>query len=524
MVGRQLGGGLVNVEEKLSSGLILGEILARNARKYPNKNCLVIDEHRATFDQLNRRTNQLAQGLIMAGVKKGERVGLLMNNCFEIIECFMASCKLGAVSVPVNARLGASEIKYILNHSDCTVLFSHNDLLSRIEGIRKEISSIRKYIGVGPETPPWAEPYESFVRDTAGGEPLVLVEDGDEAFIIYTSGTTGRPKGAVLTHKNLWINIATAALEYRLMFEDCYLISAPLFHVAALTGLLIFWFVGATNIFLSRFDPRKTMETIESERVTVAFGVPSMWFDILALPDLGNFDNRSLRYIWSGGAPLPLEVKKKLKSRFQGVQSFDIFGQTELCGAAVILKPKDYEKKQASVGLPMATVEIKVVDDNDHDVKTGEVGEIVYRGPTVMKEYYKDPEATMEAMRGGWFHSGDLVRRDNEGFVWVVDRKNDMIISGGENIYPAEIEEVLYTHPKVKEVAVVGARDERLGEIVRAFVVVREGGEMTEDEVIEFCKSNLASYKKPRRVDFLEELPKNAVGKVLKTNLRYGPV
>jgi acyl-CoA synthetase (AMP-forming)/AMP-acid ligase II len=506
--------------EKLGRGLILGELLARNARKYTHKCALIIDEDRVAFGQLNRRVNQLAHGLGAWRVKKGQKVAILMDNCFEMMESYVALWKLGAVAVPLNTRLAEAELSYILNHSDAILLLSQGNLLSRVEKIRKELPAIRGYVGVGMDLPSWAEPYESFLKNRSEEEPLQDVEDEDEACIMYTSGTTGRPKGAVMTHKNFFINALASAMEYRIVFEDCYLIPAPWFHMAGLAGVLEFWVVGATNATLTHFDPVKMMETIHSAQATVAFGVPSMWFVILALPKLNDYNASALRYIFSGGAILPMEIKKRLQNQFPGVQFFDIFGQTEMCPVTMMLKPKNYFDKQGSVGLPIATVEVKVVDDDDNEVKTGEVGEIIYRGPSVLKEYYKNPEGTREAMRNGWFHGGDLVRRDEDGFIYVVDRKKDMIISGGENIYPAEIEEVLYTHPKVLEAAVVGAPDERWGEIVRVFIVLKEGEEMNEEDLIEFCKSRLASFKKPRRVDFVKELPRNAAGKVLKQDLR----
>ncbi|TEU03027.1 MAG: acyl-CoA synthetase, partial [Dehalococcoidia bacterium] len=266
------------------------------------------------------------------------------------------------------------------------------------------------------------------------------------------------------------------------------------------------------------------METIEKERINTILLIPAMTFFLLQLPDLEKYDTSSLRVWATGAAILPTETRKQIMKHFPNVKIFDLFGQTEMSPLVSALRHSESQGRETSVGRALPFIEIRVVDDNDNDVPVGTVGEAIYRGPTVMKEYYKNPEATAEAMRGGWFHSGDLVRRDEEGFIYIVDRKKDMIITGAENIYPAEIEEVLFKHPKILECAVIGVHDEEWGESVKAIVVCKEGESLTAEEVVEFCKEHLASYKKPKSVDFMDSLPRNPAGKVLKTVLRekYG--
>jgi fatty-acyl-CoA synthase len=299
----------------------------------------------------------------------------------------------------------------------------------------------------------------------------------------------------------------------------------PIFHLAAFAFSQICFFFGATLVLSTEvFDPVNIMENIQKEKVTAILLIPAMSNFLLMLPDLDKYDTSSLQIWISGGAILPTETRKQVRKHFPNVKIFDMFGQTEMSPVVSGLQPSESEGCETSVGKPLPFIEVRVVDDNDNDVPVGMVGEAAYRGPTVMKEYYKNPQATKEAMRGGWFHGGDLVKRDAEGYIYVVDRKKDMIVSGGENIYPAEIEEILYGHTKILECAVIGVHDDKWGESVKAVVVCKPGEQLTEKEVTDYCKNHLASYKKPRSVDFVDSLPRSAVGKVLKTVLReqYG--
>ncbi len=272
------------------------------------------------------------------------------------------------------------------------------------------------------------------------------------------------------------------------------------------------------------FNPQEVLQLIDGEKIDSILLIPAMANFLLAMPDLDQYDTSSLKVWISGASVLPTETRNRFLARFPQVKIFDCFGQTESCGIVSILRPSDAERKQASVGKALPYIEIRVVDDEDRDVPVGEVGEAVYRGPNMSQGYYENPEANAKALRGGWFHSGDLVRQDEEGFIYIVDRKTDMIVSGGENIYPAEVEDVLYKHPKILEAAVIGVHDEQWGETVKAIVVPKRGETLTEEEVIEFCKDHLASYKKPKSVDFVDALPRNPAMKVLKTTLRekYG--
>ncbi|MHB1126689.1 MAG: long-chain-fatty-acid--CoA ligase [Bacillota bacterium] len=508
----------------MSRKLVFGELTAKNARKFGDREALVFNDKRYTWKHLDERVNRLANALANLGVQKNEKVAFLFFNCNEIVECYFSVAKTGAVSVPVNFRLAPREMEYILNNSDAVVLILDQRFLPAIQQIREGLPLVRHFIVLGEDIPEGMLRYDQLLAENSPIRPEIIVDNEDNALIMYTSGTTGKPKGAVLTHHNSLFNAITIGSQIMLKPSDVSLCTAPLFHTAALCNILFFAFAGGKTVVLESFDPRVVMENIVRERVTYMFLVPAMWVAVLQLPDLNNFDCNTLRIAGTGAAIMPIEVKKRIMGQFPNVGIFDTFGQTEMSPCTTTLRPEFAETKQGSVGQALPLVEFRVVDEEMNDVAIGQVGEIVYRGPNTMKEYYKNPEATAETFIGGWFHSGDMVRVDAEGFVFIVDRKKDMIISGGENIYPAEVEAAIYLHPKVLEVAVIGIADEKWGESVKAIVVLKENETMTEEALVEFCTQHLARYKKPRSVDFIEALPRNPSGKVLKTELRkiYG--
>jgi len=501
--------------------LLVDEMLIRSARRFPNKLAIIDNEIRMPYHLLQSRVSNLAGWFQSQGIKKGEKVALLLYNSIEFTECFFALAKIGAVAVPVNFRLQKLEFEYILDNSDSKMLVAHHDFIDVIEQIRPNLPLLENVIildeGVEEEHSYFC--YHS-IFDNAFTPLLEELKDDDDFIIVYTSGTTGKPKGAVLTHKNIFMNAINMVLECGLNKDEVQIIGTPLFHIGGISAMTMLMVVGGTSILHRKFEPEHTLRTIEAEKVTYAFMVPSMWNILLEIPFFERFNVNSLRIICCGAASTPLELKKKLMKNFPNAGVFDTFGHTELSASTATLKASDSLLKTGSVGLPYSNVEVRVVDENMQDVEPGEVGEIIYRGPTTMKEYYKNPVETMEAFRGGWLHSGDLVKYDEDGYLTVVDRKKDMIISGGENIYPKEIEEVLYTHPDILEAAVVGVPDEKWGETVKAFVVTRNGKILTEQEVVDYCTEQIARYKKPHYVEFIDELPKNASGKILKTKLR----
>jgi acyl-CoA synthetase (AMP-forming)/AMP-acid ligase II len=522
------------IEEALGRRLLVGETIARNSRKFPDKEALIYGKTRLTYRKFNSRINQLAHALLDLGIKKGSKVAILAFNCNQFLEAYYALAKIGGVAVPLNFRLHPEELTYIVNHSDAEAFIAGEAFVETVKGMKKELPQVKRYVAISDKPVKGMLNYETWISKYSDDEPLVPLDEDDPAFIMYTAGTTGRPKGAVITHKNetvMWMLagmyvFTEPGIHGGLRVWDYKSFAAPpIFHLAAFGFCQFNFFAGATIVLPEEvFDPAYIMKTIQDEKINAILMVPAMANFMMLLPDLEKYDTSSLRIWISGAAILPTETRKQIQRFFPNARVFDMFGQTEMSPVVTALLPSESEGRETSVGRVLPFIEMRIVDENDNDVPVGEVGEAVYRGPTVMKEYYKDPKATAEAMRGGWFHSGDLLRADKDGFVYVVDRKKDMIISGGENIYPAEIEEVLYKHPKILECAVIGVFDEKWGESVKAVVVCKPGEKLTEQEVIEYCKQHLASYKKPRSVDFVDSLPRSTVGKVLKRVLReqYG--
>ena len=501
--------------------LNIGGFLRRAAERHGDKPALIFEGQKISFRQLNTRVNRLARALLSLGARKGDKVGLLFFNSPEFVESFLAAAKIGAIVVPLNFRLVGRELSYILNHSDSRFVFLGADFSEVIRGIQGNLGPVEKYIVAGDFSHPPMLRYERLIAKEVDEELGILVQEEEEAAILYTSGTTGRPKGAVITHKNIIWNEINYIIDKDLRVSDVALLVSPMFHAGGLNNMLSHIFLGSTLVLHRQFSPQAVMEDIEKEKITVLQTMaPTMYNLILQLPDLRRYNVSSVRSVMSGGAILPVETKRKIQELFPGAGIQDSYGLTEVTSTGTALKPEFALQKIACVGKPFFTLDARLVDEQGQDVAAGQVGEILLRGPNVMKEYYKDSGATGETLRGGWLHTGDLARKDAEGFLYIVDRKKDMIISGAENIYPREIEEVLYTHSKILEAAVIGVPDAVWGEAVKAVVVLKPGEKMTAAEVIDFCKVNLASYKKPRSVDFVPELPKTTSGKIAKMILR----
>jgi len=503
-----------------------GAQLARSAHRFPDKEAFRFLERSLTFGELDARATRVARALRERGVEAGDRVALLMPNGLEVVEAIFGVCRLGAVAVPVNFRLVADEIAYLLRHSGAKLLVVDASLAEVAAKARAQAPELARALVVGgdPEAAgPGAEPYEGALG-AASDEPLVVdVPDHAPAFLMYTSGTTGRPKGALLSHFNLAMNSLNGMIEQRISGEDeVWLAGLPLFHIGGLNGILPYVMTGGTSILwpTGHFDPVEAVDELERSRVTGCFFVATQWQQICAVPGVRERDFALRRIAWGASTALP-SVLETMAEVFRGVPLYTFFGQTEMSSVTTVLRGEHSLTKLGSVGRPCVNVDIRVVDDAMNEVPAGEVGEIVYRGPTVMQGYWNDPEATAAAFEGGWFHSGDLVRRDEDGFFWVVDRKKDMIISGGENIYSAEVEAAIDAHPGVAEVAVIGVPDPRWMETPWAVVVPTDpANPPSAEEIVAHCREKLASYKKPTRVIFTDALPRNASGKVLKVALR----
>ncbi|PIC62780.1 acyl-CoA synthetase [Sporosarcina sp. P13] len=505
----------------LSQQLLIGELLKQASHKTPNKESFVYEEERLTYKQMDDRATHLAGWLQSKGIKKNDKVGFILKNGLPFVEVFFGVSMSGGVGVPINFRLAANELEYIINNSDSKILIIDNEFAEVINSIRNKIPKVEAIIIVNNSSAiDNCITYSSIFGEASIYTPCEDLTDNDPGMIVYTSGTTGKPKGAVLTHKNLCINRLLVIWETKTPLYAKQLIIPPLFHVAAMAGLIKNCLINGTAVIQRNFDPEDTLLTIEKEKINSLMLVPAMWNSILQVSNLERYDLSSVIECSSGGAVCPLELKKKIMSTFKNASYNESLGQTEMSPAATSLNNLDVIRKTKSVGKPILGVEARIVDENMNDVPVGEVGEIVYRGPSVMKEYYNNPEGTKEAFKGGWFHSGDIVRADEEGFIYIVDRKKDMLISGGENIYPIEIEEVLHAHPSILECAIVGVPDINWGESVKAFIVLRHGKELSAEEVIEYCTEHLASYKKPKFVEFVDQLPRNASGKIMKQVLR----
>jgi len=499
----------------------VGQILTITSNKFPKRIAAVFENERLTYQEFNERVNRFAHFLLRMGLTRGEKVGVLLFNSIPLVEIFFASAKTGGVFTPINFRFTAEEVFYILDHSDARFFIYGEEFSELVEKIRSRLTKVKFYFSVGDSLPLSILNYEACLRESLPQEPEIPLSEADECQLMYTSGTTGKPKGALLTHGNLLWNLFNTILGREEKEGETSLVIGPLYHTAALNNhFLTRVAMAGTSILVRHFDPDKVMKIIEEEKVTVISGAPAVYHLMLSLPE-GRYDTRSITKCTTGASILPNETKEKLVKLFPNLSGiYDVYGCTEATPSIAILKAKDSLKKRECVGPPVFFIEVRVVDDQDRDPPVGEVGELICRGPNVMKGYYKDEEATREALRGGWLHTGDIGRTDEEGFIYIVDRKKDMIVSGGENIYPREIEEILYSHPKIEDAAIIGVPDPLWGESVKAVIVLKKGATMSEEEVIEYCKSHLASYKKPKSVEFMENLPRNPSGKVLKTVLR----
>jgi acyl-CoA synthetase (AMP-forming)/AMP-acid ligase II len=488
--------------------------------KYPQKRAVVVEEQACTFAELHQRTQRLAGGLLKLGLCKGDKVALLMLNRIEFSEIYFGVLRCGGILVALNARLKGQELSYMIQHSEARVLIFEDSFGEEVKKIQSQIHQVKDLIMVGETIPQRFVSYQDLILDSHTGDSQIEVGDDDEACILYTSGTTGAPKGVVITHKNIFIEAINHIVEWDVRFEDVELYPIPLFHAGGLAALSRTVVIGNTLLLMKSFDPERFIEIIDREKVTRTGLVSTMCAFILDLPRLDTHKACSLRLMIIGGSILPIEIKKKMMELFPRVGIYETYGQTETTGSIACLKPVDALRKPGSIGKVFFLNEIRLVDEQDNEVSPGEVGELVVRGPNVMKNYYKNPQATAEVLKGVWFHTGDLARQDEDGYLYLVDRKKDMIVSGGVNIYPREIEEVLYAHPKILEAAVIGVADPVMKETVKAIVVLKSGEKVGEKEVIDFCRERLAGYKNPRAVDFVRSLPKNPAGKILKSELR----
>ena len=503
----------------MTPDVTLGSWFAKRAAATPDARALTFEGRTVTYAHFLDRIDRLAEGLRRGGVCRGDRVGFLGLNHPSFFETMFAAARLGAIFVPLNFRLTGPELSFIINDAGLHTLVADPEHCGLIDQLRGSLP-VRVYLATEAGAYEWGS-YEDVLSSNL---PVELVEAGDPesvAVIMYTSGTTGRPKGAMLTHANLWWNNTNVLHMMDVLATDVSLVVAPLFHIGGLNvTTLVAWQKGGEVVLLRSFDPGACLEAIPRYGVTSMFGVPAMFLFISQHPAFGTTDLTSLRMLVCGGAPVPEPLIKLYNGR--GIPIQQGYGLTETSPAVSFLGPEYSLAKLGSAGRPPMFVEVQILDADGVGVREGGVrGEICTRGPHVMKGYWNRPDATAEAIdEKGWFHTGDVGYLDDDGFLFIADRVKDMVISGGENVYPAEVESVLYEHPAVAEVAVIGVPDERWGEAIAAVVALKPGASLTLDELRDFGGQSLARFKLPSHLHFVEVLPRNPAGKVLKFALR----
>ena len=497
-------------------------LLINTASNNPDRIAIISEEKRFSYNIFNQRVNQLAHAMSQYGLKKGDRVALMFFNTHHFAEVYFATIKMGALLTPVNFRFVGEEIEYIVNNSEANFFFFAKEFQETVGSIQQRLHTVKNFVGVDVKKADFAHDYESFLSLGGSDEQEVEIQECDPCQIMYTSGTTGKPKGAVITHGNVLWNLMNTIVGREDHPRETSLIIGPLYHTAALNNhFTIQIALGGTSVLVKKFDPEIVLRYIEKEKVNVISGSPAMYNLLLQYPRLDHFDTSSITKCTAGSAILPQEIKERLLEVFPKVTGvYDVYGCTEASPTITILSARDSFRKHGSVGPPAPFLQAKIVNEDGRPLPPDQIGELVCQGPNVMQGYYKNREATKEAVKDGWLYTGDLATVDEDGYVYIVDRKKDMIVSGGENVYPREIEEVLFRHPAIADVAVVGIPDSIWGESVKAFIVLKHGKMVGKQEVIDFCKRHLASYKKPKSVEFISSIPKNPSGKPLKRVLK----
>lgn len=487
----------------------LFDFLKNSAKKYPDKTALICEEKRISFSRLKERSERLAAALQRLGLKKGIRAGILLYNSAEYVEILFALMKIGAVGVPLNVRLMPTEIKKMCRHADVEFLFFEKALADKVP---PGITSLRRAVRLDGTGGKNAVLYESLFEDVADESAASPVRETDISFIVYTAGTTADPKGVVLTHGSQMANTENYSAAYGPAPEDIELAPTPLFHSSTLGRVFTYVHCGMTFILCRSFVPEEALAIIEREKVTALTQAPTLYQMMITAGEKTRHDLKSVKRAVTGASAVPVQVKRGLKTLFPNAAFYDLYGMTEASPGISILGPEYFMEKTGCVGRPMKRVRIRIEGNAG-------VGEIICRGPNVMKEYYKDPGATAAALENGWLHTGDMGKIGEDGLLYIVGRKKDMIITGGENVYPAEVENVIREYPAVADVAVIGVPDDRWGEKIVAAVVIENAVEFREEAFGLFCRERLADFKCPKAVFRVKMLPRNAAQKVLKNVL-----
>ncbi len=494
----------------------IGEFLTRRARLSPKHEGLVCNDLRLTFAQMNARANRLAAAMRRLGVGPGDRVALLALNEPEYFDLLFGLGKIGAILVPINYRLAAPEIVYILSDCGAQVLVFSKEYGEIVNSFRSQVPAV-KPIAIADNPPEWAASYPKLLEAESDAEPELVGGGDDVLSILYTSGTTGRSKGAMLTHNNYYCT--SVSLHVSLGYTgEIFLIPLPLFHIGALGGVPMFIHLGQKVVLLRSFDPKRMLELVRDEKISGFGTVPAMLMFLKLVPGFEKYDFSSVKIILVYAAPVPVALIKEYAAA--GIEIRQLYGLTECTGPASVIDSEHAISKAGSCGLPIFHSDIKLVDYSGKEVGPEQLGEVLLKSENVMKGYWNRPEETERAIIDGWLCTGDLAKKDADGFLYILDRKKDMIISGGENIYPAEIEDMLLHNPKVADAAVIGFPDLKWGEAVKSIVVVKPGQTLSEEELIGWCKDKIGKYKIPKKVIFAASIPRTPTGKILKRELR----
>lgn len=513
----------------------LYDFLEQSTNRYPDNTAIIFQNHELTYLELKERVDRIATALNELGIKKGHCVAIMLPNCPQLVICYYAIMRLGAMAVMVNPMYTERELTYILKDSGVGTLIYLDQMQPKVMNILADTAieiliatSVQQYLALGNDLNQSVGnggvkeilSFEQLLVKSPPTPPEVALDiDEDIVVLQYTGGTTGVVKGAMLTHRNL----AGNAIQTRHWLRECregkerFFCVLPFFHIFAMTTCMnLSVYLVSTMILIPRLEAMNLLKQIVMYQPTVFQGVPSLYVAVIANPEVKKYDLSSIRICLSGGAPLPAEVQRKFEV-FTGAKLVEGYGLTE-ASPVTQCNPLNNQKVDGSIGLPIPNTEVKIVDleTGSQELPLGAVGELCIRGPQVMKGYWQMPEETAKVLRDGWLHTGDIARLDEKGFTYIVDRKKDLVISMGYNIYPREVEEIIYGHPKVKEVAVIGIKDRTRGEVLKAFVVLHEGEEARKDEIIKYCRQHLTQYKVPKRVEFRKELPTSTVGKVLR--------
>ena len=498
----------------------VGDLVRDTARRVPDKTALIFHDQPIKYAEVDREIERAAAGFASLGIKRGDRVAVLVHNVPHFVYAYHGLLRAGAVMIPLNTMYTSEEVSYILADADARAVVVAEPFVGTVDGLQNTLPMLEHVIVAGSRAPIGAITWEQMLG--RGGEaPLVAPGEDDLAVIAYTSGTTGRPKGAMLTHGNLLANLDEMA-QVPVLAEaesDVVLLALPMFHIYALNVILgLTLRVGAAAVLMERFDAVGSLDAIARHKVTVLFGAPPMFIAWLNTPGVDRYDLSSVRVAVSGAAPLPGMVLEDFRRRL-GITIWEGYGLTETA-PGVTSNAMGEQPKPGSIGKPLPGVEVRIVDSHGEDVEEGDPGEIIVRGPNVFRGYWRQDEASKDALADGWFHTGDVGYADADGYIFLVDRKKDLILVSGFNVYPREVEDALYRHPKVADVAVIGVPHPYTGETVKAFVVLKPGESATEEDILDFSRTYLARFKLPGVVEFVSELPHLPTGKVLKRALR----